>query len=271
MCDCANCGSSNTPSDMWPSDAGLICQECWEFQCDQAWWETVYPALQSPRRVPLPTEPYAPRPLWTAALYRYRAGILDGTRRYQCLGSLAWYRQHRPRQRPLFFGASDCHGTLVASGVRPLAGLPEPPDCAWCGGPAERAIPGACTALCPQCLDYWLHGAADLRKGMYRKPNYGRRGRYTRPYYRFSSPSDPRIVRAQRISHRTHLWKRRTRFLLRAGTLHYLATRRYAAQQCRKLGFRRIKPGVWYDASADRVYLQADSIEPCEHIQLGAA
>lgn len=46
-----------------------------------------------------PTAHYARRPLHTAALLRYSLGILDGSRRYRCLGSLDWYRQAR-RRRP---------------------------------------------------------------------------------------------------------------------------------------------------------------------------
>ena len=29
------------PHDNWPGDDGLLCQMCWESECDASWWETV--------------------------------------------------------------------------------------------------------------------------------------------------------------------------------------------------------------------------------------
>lgn len=272
---CAKCGATAQRPDMWPSDIGLICQDCWEEECSQAWWEVAptLPTEPARRRIPLPTEPYAPRPVWARTLREKRYGQLRG-RRAVCLGSIAWYRQARRCQMPTRlrrrqFAALNIPFTSAAL-VAPLAGPAPAPDCAWCGGPAERAIPNACTALCPACLDAWLHGAADTRKGLHLRTGRGRRARYTQTLFTYFDIH--RRIRSQRINRRTYLWKRRTRFYLRAGTLHYLACRRYAAQVCRLNGYQRIKPGVWFDPSAGYAYLQADSIEPAgDWITMGAA
>lgn len=63
--------------------------------------------------------------------------------------------------------------------------------------------------------------------------------------------------------------RRRSRFCQGAGTLHFLAARRYMAAQCRRRNYQRIRPGLWYDAAGDVVYLQTDRIEPAPFITRG--
>ena len=44
MSDKCKCGRAH---DDWPSNdgKGLICQDCWERQCDAEWWDAVTPLI----------------------------------------------------------------------------------------------------------------------------------------------------------------------------------------------------------------------------------
>jgi hypothetical protein len=277
---CDDCGAYVVdPAYQWPSDAGPVCQDCWERLCDETWAEVV-PQLAaavaaSPLRLSLrPTDPYAPRPLYTNALMTYRLGMLAGERRYRCLGSLEWYRQAR-RRRPGRFSRQ-------AGPVNPLAGEAGVPDCSWCGGPVEHLGPPSnrVSALCLECLAAWIGGNASQRKGLHRDQGTGRRARYARPVG-CSSPAQ--LLRESRLRPAALRYgqrclfvglgpRRRTRHFCGPVTLRYLTRRRALAARCQRRGFERIRPFLWYDRAADVVYYQsAGGLERCEHVRLGAA
>lgn len=39
------CEKCDNPHDDWPGDEGLLCQDCWESECDKEWWEAVTPLI----------------------------------------------------------------------------------------------------------------------------------------------------------------------------------------------------------------------------------
>ena len=201
-----------------------------------------------------PTAPrlrFAPRPLWADALLRYRAGALAGERHYRCLGSIRWYEQRHRRHeaRYRFHGLSTRGLPSWPAQIKPLA-------------PAEE-----------DGFD-----AADYRLASYCARS-GRRARYARPA-RCSDPNT-RLRYSRQRAVAAHLYQRaiywavhpryRTRYRLRAGSLHFLAARRAAAAQCRRRGFELIRPGIWYDRAGDVVDIQTCTIAASETIRRAVA
>lgn len=236
------------------------------------------------------TDPYAPRPLWTAALTRYKLGILAGERRYRCLGSLEWYRQRR-RARPGRYARhagpvmptapADWTALTVAQwndGLR---------QCHRCGQLAQGEDmwledPGY---LCQECWEracaraWWemLSGKSDIGPI---KPPHLYRARYARIPY---DPDRARQLRQTRMRPTALRWNQRalfvsvgprfhTRHRLGPVTLRALGRRRALVARALRRGLQRVRAGIWYDQVASLAYIQTSrALEPCEHIRLGAA